>query len=83
MIKNLYQNRIHYFTLFLGLGLGLFLFFSLPDLKKETVIGLCAFYFLWGVFHHWQGNDLHIKIVLEYLLVASIGAVILLSLIWR
>ncbi len=81
MIKDLYQNRVHYLVLFLGLGMGLILLFSLPDYKKEAVIGLCSFYFLWGVFHHWRASDLHIKIVLEYLLVALIGCIILLSVI--
>lgn len=81
MIKDLYQNRVHYLVLFLGLGMGLIFLFSLPNYHPQAVIGLCSFYFFWGVFHHWRGKDLHIKIVLEYLLVALIGCIILLSVI--
>jgi hypothetical protein len=78
-----YQTRNHYLFLFLGLALGLFFFFNFPDFRGEIVIALCSFYFLWGVIHHWLNKDLHIKIILEYLLVALIGCLILLSLIWR
>jgi len=88
MLKDLYQNRTHYLVLFAGLFLGLFLFFTsnkigLPGLEIESIIGLCVFYFIWGVIHHWLQKDLHIKIVLEYFLVASIACFLLLSLIWR
>ena len=72
--------------LFSGLLIGLVAFFGLfglPQLRQESVVGLCVFYFLWGLLHHLLEKDLHIKIVLEYLLVASIACLILLSIIWR
>jgi len=83
VINKIYQNRTHYLILFAGLFLGLIFFFSFPSLKIGSVIGLCLFYFFWGVFHHWLEKDLHIKIILEYFLVALIACFILLSLIWR
>jgi len=83
MLKNLYQNKIHYLVLLLGLAMGLLFFFHFPYFKSETIVGLCFFYFVWGIIHHWRGKDLHIKIVLEYFLVALIACFILLSLIWR
>lgn len=86
MLKEIVRNRIYYLILLSGLILGLvafFGFFGLPKLRQEAVIGLCLFYFLWGMAHHLFEKDLHIKIVLEYLLVSSIACIILLSLIWR
>ena len=85
-LLNIYKKRLHYLVLFAGLFLGLivfFGFFGLPNLRIQGVIVLCVFYFGWGVVHHWLEKDLHIKIVLEYFLVATIACLILLSLIWR
>jgi hypothetical protein len=86
MIKKIIRDRVYYLVLFTGLFLGLiayFGFFGLPNLRIEAVIGLCAFYFIWGVGHHLIEKDLHIKIVLEYLFISGIALIILLSLIWR
>lgn len=88
MLDDIYQNRFHYLVLFLGLFLGLVLFIvsqklGLVDLEKEGVIGLCTFYFLWGVVHHWLLKDLHWRIILEYFLVALLGCLTLLLVINR
>lgn len=88
MLNDLYHNRTHYLVLFLGLFIGLLAFFGfnflgLPEYRVEAVIGLCFFYFSWGLVHHWLQNDLHIRIVLEYLLVSIIACLLLLSVIWR
>ncbi|PIS09500.1 hypothetical protein COT75_01185 [Candidatus Beckwithbacteria bacterium CG10_big_fil_rev_8_21_14_0_10_34_10] len=86
MLNELYKNRLHYLFLFTGLFLGLTFFFglfNLPSFKVGSIIGLCVFYFFWGIIHHWLEKDLHIKIVLEYLFVSLIALAILLSLIWR
>ena len=83
MVIKLYQNRLHYAFLFLGLGLGMIFFFSLQEFRFQVVLSLCFFYFIWGVVHHWLTKDLYFRIVLEYLLVALTGCVILLSVVWR
>lgn len=82
-MRKINQYQWHYAVLFIGLGLGLFLYFSLPLFKAEAVICLCGFYFSWGVIHHWLAKDLRLKIVIEYLLVALTGCLILLSVILR
>lgn len=86
MNKKNYQNKVSYLILFTGLILGLVAFFglfSLPQLRQESIIGLCMFYFLWGICHHWWEKNLRWQIALEYFLVASIAGFLLLSLIWR
>lgn len=85
-LLEIYKKRIDYLILFAVLFLGLIVFFGLfglPSLRIQSVIALCVFYFCWGIVHHWLEKDLHIKIVVEYFLVATIACLILLSLIWR
>lgn len=85
-MHKLNQNRNHYLVLFCGLLLGLVCLFSFSGLTAiRTLVGisLCLFYFLWGVGHHYLNHDLHLKIILEYLLVSLLACFILLSLIWR
>ncbi len=38
-------------------------------------------YLSWGVVHHWIHGDIHPKVVLEYLLIATIGVVTVSALI--
>jgi hypothetical protein len=86
MLTKLLRNRLYYLTLFGGLVLGLITFFGvfgIPQLRQESIIGLCVFYFVWGISHHLIEKDLHRKIILEYFLVASVACLILLSLLWR
>jgi hypothetical protein len=86
MLNELYKNRSHYLVLFTGLFLGLGLFFGifgLPPMRIISITLLCIFYFFWGIIHHLLIGDLHIKIVLEYLLISVIACFLLLSLIWR
>lgn len=83
MLKEIYRNKFYYLILFLGQVLGLMVFFKLPQYRQETIAGLCTFYFLWGISHHILEKDLHIKIIMEYLLVSMIACFILLSLLWR
>lgn len=42
------------------------------------LLGVCA-YLIWGITHHWHRGDLHPKIVLEYLGIATLGTAIVLG----
>jgi hypothetical protein len=86
MLNEVYSNKFDYLVLVLGLSIGLVVFFGyfgVPALELTATIGFCIFYFLWGVIHHSRQGDLHIKIVLEYLLVSALAAAVLISLIIR
>ena len=75
-----------YLFLLSGLALGLFGFFGLighPSLRLASAVGLGIFYFGWGVIHHSLEGSLHSKIVLEYLLIASLAVLVLISLVIR
>jgi len=51
-------------------------------LAQSLIIFLFAvFYMLWGVLHHIHDKSLHLKVVLEYILIGAIGLILLLTLI--
>lgn len=76
MKKELHFHLIHYLVLILILGLGvlLFLFFSI-DKGTQFLVGIIIslLYFVWGVSHHYLEGDLHPAIVVEYLLIALLA----------
>jgi len=84
--KAIRHIKIDYLVLLLGL-LAVFMFyflFSGQQLMQAGVV-VCAgvFYTLWGVVHHAREGDFHPKIALEYLLMATLAVVLLLSIIFR
>jgi len=66
----------------LAAGVALFLFLPPIKHKKEVgVLAMAAFYIFWSVWFHSKKGDLEIKIVLEYVVIAVLGVVLLLALI--
>jgi len=84
--KDFSRHPLHYFTLLciqlVGLW-GIFWFSYQPALQLFILVSMALSYVVWGVLHHHQHGDLHIKIVLEYLLVALIGVLIFGSVLMR
>jgi hypothetical protein len=67
--------------LFLLLGAAFFLLLPpLPGKREGTIIGLSAWYFAWSLWYQQKRGRLDIRIVLEYLVIAFLGAVVLFSL---
>lgn len=76
----------HYLVLLslLSFGLFFFLYFSYNRLIQTwCVIGLSFAYFLWGITHHYLEKNLYFKVVVEYFLVALLGAILVITLIFR
>lgn len=76
----------HYLSLLviLNIGLGAFFFFRFNPSYQATVIVVTSLaYVFWGIIHHFLCEDLHVKIVLEYLLIALLANLVVLSLIFR
>lgn len=79
------KKIVFYLILLSGLILGLIGFFAFvgqPKLRTSTIILTALFYFSWGMVYHYQDKSLHPKVVLEYLLMAILGSVLLLSITW-
>ncbi|MDO8488417.1 MAG: hypothetical protein Q7S31_03860 [bacterium] len=80
------HHPLHYFTLLCILlaGLwGIFWFDYNRILQLGIVVSLGVSYIVWGIVHHWYHGDLHVKIVLEYVLVAIMAVLIFASLVIR
>jgi hypothetical protein len=83
---DLKKNLSHYFSLF---GILIFTFvgffvFSYDKNFQLAVIGAASVgYFTWGVVHHLIHNDLNLQLIIEYGVVACLGFVIGISVIYR
>lgn len=62
---------------------GLILFSYDKAFQVAVSLALVASYVSWGVTHHYLDRDLHLETVVEYLVVAVLGFVIIFSLIIR
>ena len=61
-----------------------FIFFPYDTFFKGAVLVAAAVsYVFWGIIHHHIHEELHISVVVEYILVASLGLIIILSLIFN
>lgn len=76
MIHACANNKSYYFVLililFLGFSLGIVV--SADKQLQMVVVLLTAFFYLvWGILHHRLHHDLSLKIVIEYVLIGSLG----------
>jgi len=51
-------------------------FQSRPDLQSAVILIIASFYVLWGLIYHEIKGDFHLKIMIEYLLVAIIAVLL-------
>lgn len=84
--KDFVRHPLHYFSLLcmfvLGLW-GLFWFNYNPTLQVLIVVSLGVSYVVWGIIHHWEHRDLHLKIVFEYVLMAVFVVLMFTSLVLK
>jgi len=85
-MKNIAKDFTHYLVLFGVFFVGLlgFVLFSY-DRNFQTVIAIfvAISYVIWGIVHHAIHKDLYLSVVIEYLTIASLGLVIVFSLVLR
>lgn len=53
------------------------------DFQLAVITASCVSYFVWGLVHHYLHRDLSLQVVLEYLVMATLGFVIGISVIYR
>ena len=74
----------YYLSIILILGLGFFLVINTSynkELQMAMVIITALFYVGWGILHHFINHDITAKIVLEYILMGSLGVTVVLFLL--
>lgn len=85
-MRNLIKN-VPYYTPLIGIfiaGILGFMLFSYDRIFQVAIsIAIALSYVIWGIIHHSIEKDLYWEVVIEYLVVASLGLVILFSLIFR
>jgi hypothetical protein len=86
--KNKEPDFLHsdYFILATGLSIGTLAYFLAANqlaLQVGATIGTGLFYILWGTIHHAREGDFHLKILVEYTLIAVLAMSLLLTLIIR
>ena len=85
-MKKVKVQIMHYSTLIAILVAGIvgFYLFSYDRLFQAAVaVAISVSYVAWGIVHHKIHDDLHTSVVVEYILVASLGLVIVFSLIFN
>jgi len=86
MWRDIHLHLIHYIFLISILVSGLAIFVYLapnPDKQFISVVITASLYFIWGLAHHHIEGDLHVKIMLEYLLISVLSIVVLRGVIFR
>ena len=63
--------------------LGFNLFTYDRAFQSAIIISSAGGYVVWGIIHHHIHKDLHMSIVLEYVAVATLGIVIIFTLLFR
>lgn len=83
-MKTFTKHLPHYFVL-IGIliagFLGLILFSYDTKFQSAIAFATAASYVSWGLVHHYIHKDLHLEVVIEYLVVAALGLTIIFSLI--
>ncbi len=85
-MRSISKHLPHYFALFGILAAGVIAFglFSYDRIFQVAIAtALSVAYVAWGIVHHSVHGDLHLSVVIEYIIVASLGLVVIFSLIFR
>lgn len=82
-MKLLKNHTGHYLSLIAILVTGYFLAIVTPDRQFQfLIVAFTTFFYVgWGIFHHLIHHDLGAKIVVEYVLIGSLGLTLILFLL--
>jgi hypothetical protein len=70
------KHLFYYVSLFLILGIGSFVAIAVGSdvpLRMLCMVLVAVLYVSWGIVHHTLNHDISTKIVVEYVLIASLG----------
>lgn len=80
MPKKFNEHILYYVSLTAIFALGAFLIYSVSpnkQLQMLVFIAMAFFYVVWGVLHHFVNHEITSKIVVEYILIATLGVAIM------
>ena len=79
LLKEIHQKPIEYlllFSVFIVACLIFVIFRFDSHVQRLVVYGTSGIYFLWSLYHHYRRGDLHLSIIIEYLLFVVLAIVI-------
>ena len=79
LFKEIEQKPAEYIVLlfiFITAGIGFLMFRSNHPFQRWVVYFTSAAYFIWSLYHHYRRGDLHLSIVIEYLVFILLAIVI-------
>lgn len=82
LFQNIRQKPVDFAVLFIFFTLCLFSFLVFGNSgysRRRVVYITAAGYFLWSLVYHYRRGDLHTSIVVEYLVMALLGIIVLSS----
>ena len=85
-MKKIIRDLPHILTLagiFIAALVGFWVFSYDRFFQGAVAIALSVSYVAWGIVHHKLHNNLYLAVVVEYVLVASLGLIIVFSLIFN
>lgn len=83
-MQEISRHIVHYLSLVGILAVAFFGFVKFEydqTFQAAIAISLGAAFVVWGLVHHHIHDDLHPKIILEYIAIAALGVTVLLSVI--
>jgi len=82
-----YLRQIPHYTVLFGILIAAAVAFALFSYDRVfqliITIALAVSYVAWGLIHHHIHRDLYLRVVIEYIAVATLGLVIIFSIILR
>ena len=85
-MKHFAKHLPHYFSLigiFVAGFIGFWYFGYDRMFQMAVAIAIAVSYVVWGVVHHYIHKDLYLSVVIEYIVVATLGLVLVFSLVFR
>lgn len=82
IFKEISQKPLEYITLAIVFLIGLVFFFIYtfdPHSQRRVVYATATCYFLWSLYHHYKRGDLEFSIIIEYLVFALFGIILITS----
>ncbi len=85
-MKDIKKNLSHYVSLIgilIATFVGFFVFSYDKNFQLAIITSASIAYFIWGIVHHILHKNLSIQVIIEYAVIASLGFVIGVSVIYR
>jgi hypothetical protein len=85
-MKQVSWHLKHYLPLlgiFVAGVLGFVTFAYDRNFQMAIILAMAVSYVTWGIIHHHIHRDLHLSVVLEYLVIAVLGLILVYSLLFR